>query len=184
MVPAFSFTGTLFVSVADYQARAIGRNRPKWGSTRTERALAVRWFEAQVWLDGRRCPKYSATTREVPNAKPMPYWRTDCRSCVSFRTGTAITKSRLPLWMWVFAIYLKDMSTRPVDDLVRALSMSGVSKSQVSRLCGETDNTIHVFLDRALEGDRPYLWPGSGLCEDARGRAHRPGRGDHRGGRQ
>ena len=36
--------------------------------------------------------------------------------------------------------------------------MSGISKSQVSRLCGEIDDKIHGFLDRPLEGDWPYLW--------------------------
>ena len=36
--------------------------------------------------------------------------------------------------------------------------MSGVSKSQVSRLCEEIDERVHAFLDRPLEGDWPYLW--------------------------
>ena len=36
--------------------------------------------------------------------------------------------------------------------------MSGVSKSQVSRLCGEIDDKVNGFLDRSLEGDWPYLW--------------------------
>ena len=36
--------------------------------------------------------------------------------------------------------------------------MSGISKSQVSRLCGEIDDKIRSFLDRPLEGDWPYLW--------------------------
>ena len=50
------------------------------------------------------------------------------------------------------------MSTRSVDDLVQAMGMSGISKSQVSRLCGEIDDKIRDFLDRPLEGDWPYLW--------------------------
>ena len=49
-------------------------------------------------------------------------------------------------------------STRSVDDLVQAMGMSGVSKSQVSRLCGEIDDKVNGFLDRSLEGDWPYLW--------------------------
>jgi putative transposase len=36
--------------------------------------------------------------------------------------------------------------------------MSGISKSQVSRLCGEIDEKVHAFLDRPLEGDWPYVW--------------------------
>ena len=45
-----------------------------------------------------------------------------------------------------------------MDDLVNALGMTGVSKSQVSRLCGELDEQVGAFLNRALEGDWPNLW--------------------------
>jgi len=41
---------------------------------------------------------------------------------------------------------------------VQAMGMSGISKSQVSRLCGEIDGKIDGFLERPLEGDWPYLW--------------------------
>src|SRR5471030_3285127 len=54
--------------------------------------------------------------------------------------------------------YIQGVSTRSVDDLVRAMGMSGISKSQVSRLCEEIDGKIETFLDRPLEGDWPYLW--------------------------
>ena len=41
---------------------------------------ATAWFESLVWPDGRGCGHCgSIKTREVPNAKPMPYWCTDCR---------------------------------------------------------------------------------------------------------
>src|SRR6202022_2203989 len=54
--------------------------------------------------------------------------------------------------------YIQGVSTRSVDDLVRAMGMSGISKSQVSRLCEEIDGKIEAFLNRPLEGDWPYLW--------------------------
>ena len=54
--------------------------------------------------------------------------------------------------------YVQGISTRSVDDLVKALGMSGISKSQVSRLCEEIDGKVKAFLDRPLEGDWPYLW--------------------------
>ncbi|HLX86021.1 MAG TPA: IS256 family transposase [Terriglobales bacterium] len=54
--------------------------------------------------------------------------------------------------------YVHGVSTRSVDDLVRAMGMSGISKSQVSRLCEEIDGRVQAFLDRPLEGDWPYLW--------------------------
>src|SRR5579883_3017418 len=54
--------------------------------------------------------------------------------------------------------YIQGISTRSVDDLVKAMGMSGISKSQVSRLCEEIDQRVKAFLDRPIEGDWPYLW--------------------------
>src|ERR1700724_3150513 len=54
--------------------------------------------------------------------------------------------------------YVHGVSTRSVDDLVKARGMTGISKSQVSRLCSEIDDKIAAFLHRPLEGDWPYLW--------------------------
>ena len=54
--------------------------------------------------------------------------------------------------------YIQGVSTRSVDDLVKAMGMSGISKSQVSRLCEEIDVKVKAFLDRPIEGDWPYLW--------------------------
>ena len=54
--------------------------------------------------------------------------------------------------------YVHGVSTRSVDDLVKAMGMTGISKSQVSRLCEEIDEKVKAFLNRPLEGDWPYLW--------------------------
>ena len=54
--------------------------------------------------------------------------------------------------------YVQGVSTRSVDHLVQSFGMSGISKSQVSRLCGEIDDKINNFLNRPLEGDWPYVW--------------------------
>ena len=54
--------------------------------------------------------------------------------------------------------YIHGVSTRAVDDLVQAMGMSGVSKSQVSRLCAELDERVGAFLNRPIEGEWPYLW--------------------------
>src|SRR5476651_157978 len=54
--------------------------------------------------------------------------------------------------------YIQGISTRSVDELVRAMGMTGISRSQVSRLCEEIDGKIAAFLDRPLEGDWQYLW--------------------------
>ncbi|GBQ93657.1 IS256 family transposase [Gluconobacter albidus] len=54
--------------------------------------------------------------------------------------------------------YVQRISTRSVDDLVRAMGAGGVSKSQVSRLVGEIDERVNSFLSRPIEGEWPYLW--------------------------
>ena len=54
--------------------------------------------------------------------------------------------------------YVQGISTRSVDDLVKAMGMTGISKSQVSRLCEEIDGKVKAFLDRPIEGEWPYLW--------------------------
>jgi putative transposase len=53
--------------------------------------------------------------------------------------------------------YIQGISTRSVDDLVKALGMEGISKSQVSRLC-EIDERVAAFLNRPIEGEWLYVW--------------------------
>ncbi len=48
--------------------------------------------------------------------------------------------------------YIQGISTRSVDDLVQAMGMSGISKSQVSRVCEEIDERVNAFLERPIEG--------------------------------
>ena len=50
------------------------------------------------------------------------------------------------------------MSTRRVDEIAQAMGLSGISKSQVTKLCKEIDERVKAFLERPLEGDWPYLW--------------------------
>ncbi len=54
--------------------------------------------------------------------------------------------------------YVQGVSTRRVDDLVQALGMTGISKSQVSRLCESLDAEVERFRSRPLDGGYPYLW--------------------------
>jgi putative transposase len=64
------------------------------------------------------------------------------------------------LWAVIMTAYITGTSTRKVDDLVRALGCdSGVSKSTVSRICGEIDEQVAVFRDRRLDHTRfPYVY--------------------------
>ncbi len=54
--------------------------------------------------------------------------------------------------------WIAGVSTRRVDDLVQAMGLSGISKSQVSKLCKEIDERVLAFLKRPLTGEWPYLW--------------------------
>jgi putative transposase len=54
--------------------------------------------------------------------------------------------------------YGQGVSTRRVDELVRALGLEGVSKSQVARVCQALDAEVERFRTRRLEGPYPYLW--------------------------
>jgi putative transposase len=54
--------------------------------------------------------------------------------------------------------WIGGVSTRRVDDLVQAMGLAGISKSQVSKLCKEIDERVNAFLERPLEGEWPYLW--------------------------
>ena len=82
--------------------------------------------------------------------------------------------------------YIHGVSTRAVDDLVRAMGLTGTSKSQVSRLCEEIDERVQAFLNRPhLEGRLALPLARRHLREAARGRADRLHGGDSgRGGQQ
>jgi putative transposase len=54
--------------------------------------------------------------------------------------------------------YVHGVSTRKVDDLMRALGLDGISKSEVSRICVELDTAVAAFRTRALTSEHRYLW--------------------------
>jgi transposase-like protein len=54
--------------------------------------------------------------------------------------------------------YVKGVSTRKVEDLIQALGIEGISKSEVSRICSELDDRVAAFRGRPLLGRYPYLW--------------------------
>jgi putative transposase len=54
--------------------------------------------------------------------------------------------------------WIGGVSTRRVDELVQAMGLSGISKSQVSKLCKDIDERVGAFLDRPIDGEWPYLW--------------------------
>ena len=54
--------------------------------------------------------------------------------------------------------WIKGVSTRKVDDLVQAMGIEGISKSQVSELCAGIDGRVTSFLERPIQGEWTYLW--------------------------
>jgi len=74
--------------------------------------------------------------------------------------------------------YVAGVSTRRVDDLVRSLGITGISKSEVSRMCAALDAEVSAFRTRSLAGERyPYLWLDATYLEGPRG-----GQGGQHGG--
>jgi putative transposase len=71
------------------------------------------------------------------------------------------------LFAVVMEAYLHGVSTRKVDDLVRALgAASGISKSEVSRICADLDGEVSAFRDRSLAGQRfPYVFVDATYCK-------------------
>ena len=102
--------------------------------------VAVAWFESVLWPTERCCGKCGGLrTREVPNAKPMPYWCPDCRSYFSVRTGTPIARSNVPMRKWAIAIYLC------------LTSLKSVSSMKLHRDIGVSQPTAWFMLHRIRE---------------------------------
>ena len=102
---------------------------------------AVAWFKSVIWPNSERhCGKCgSACTREVPNAKPIPYWCTDYRSYFSVRTGTPLARSNVPMRKWAIAIHLC------------LTSLKSVSSMKLSRDIGVKQSTAWFMLHRIRE---------------------------------
>ncbi|HOQ61334.1 MAG TPA: transposase, partial [Vicinamibacterales bacterium] len=56
----------------------------------------------------------------------------------------------------VQAAYVHGVSTRKVDDVVKALGLDGMSTSDVSRVCGASDPLVDAFRTRPITGEHPY----------------------------
>ncbi|MGO8951174.1 MAG: IS256 family transposase [Ktedonobacterales bacterium] len=54
--------------------------------------------------------------------------------------------------------YIQGVSTRRVDELVKALGLTGIDKSAVSRISQQLNETVRHFRERKLEGTYPYIW--------------------------
>jgi len=83
------------------------------------------------------------------------------RSGQSYYPGFILEPRRLlekALTAVIQEAWINGVSTRRVEELVQAMGMTGISKSQVSKLCKEIDERVASFLNRPLEGEWPYVW--------------------------
>ena len=72
--------------------------------------------------------------------------------------GTAAAQRESPAVV-IQQAYVEGVSTRRVDDLIKALGCDGISSSQVSRICEQLDEVVESFLGRPLDGGPyPYVW--------------------------
>src|SRR6476659_9897154 len=71
------------------------------------------------------------------------------------------------LYAVIMEAYLHGVSTREVDDLVRALGVdTGISKSEVSRICADLDQEVGAFRDRSLADQQfPYVFLDATYCK-------------------
>jgi transposase-like protein len=71
------------------------------------------------------------------------------------------------LFAVVMEAYLHGVSTRKVDDLVQALGVgSGISKSEVSRICADLDDQVAAFRSRSLaDTSYPYVFLDATYCK-------------------
>ena len=81
------------------------------------------------------------------------------------RKGTYYPEFLSPRRPWEQAVvltiqsaYLQGVSTRKMDELVKALGLDGIDKNTVSRMCQQLDALVTPFRERPLEGEYPYVF--------------------------
>lgn len=115
-----------------------------WGERTAERANSRNGFRERAW-----------DTRAGSIALKIPKLRSGSYFPAFLEPRRTAEKALAAV---IQEAYVQGISTRSVDELVKALGMTGISKSQVSRLCEELDEKVQAFLGRPIEGEWPYLW--------------------------
>ncbi len=121
---------------------------------------AEAWFIKQRWPNGVRCAHCDGCEiKEVPNAKPMPWWCKPCRKYFSIQTGTVMYRSQLPLRIWLFAMYLNATSLKGVSSLKlhRDLGISQKSAWFLNHRIRQAFEAGDALLSGPIEIDEAYL---------------------------
>ena len=125
-----------------------------------DEASAARWFIEQRWPNGVQCAFCNGTeVKDVPKAKPMPWWCTPCRKYFSIQTGTVMHRSKLPLRTWLFAIYLNVTSLKGVSSLKlhRDLGISQKTAWFLNHRIRQAFESGDDLLSGPIEIDEAYL---------------------------
>ena len=121
---------------------------------------------------GRRSGPRNATAPGPGRCRRRPViWSCGSPSCGPGRSFPCLLERRRRVDQALFAVimeaYLHGVSTRKVDDLVKALGAdTGICKSEVSRICADLDEEVGAFRDRSLaETAYPYVFLDATYCK-------------------
>lgn len=101
---------------------------------------AMKWFEDQRWLDGRRCPRCDSDQTSNSSHPTMPYRCNKCRKFFSVRVGTVLQGSKLGYKEWAIALYMA------------TTSLKGVSSMKLHRDLGITQKAAWHLMQRIRKG--------------------------------
>ncbi|MXY08632.1 MAG: IS1595 family transposase, partial [Rhodothermaceae bacterium] len=111
-----------------------------------DETAAVKWFESVFWMNGCKCPRCNGiSVYETKNTNGMPYRCRDCKRYFSVTTGTVLESTKLPLTIWVWAIFLE------------MTNLKGVSSMKLHRDLEIRQATAWHVLHRIREGLKPQL---------------------------
>ena len=100
---------------------------------------AEKWFESNIWRDGRVCPHCGSHTTSPSAHKDMPYRCVDCKQFFSIKIGTVMQKSKLGYQKWAIATY--QFMT----------NVKGISSMKLHRDLGITQKSAWFMVQRLRE---------------------------------
>jgi transposase-like protein len=126
------------------EAEVGGLTRAGYREKSAERAVSRNGYRSRIWDT-----RLGSIELAIPKLRKGSYFPSfiDARRTAEKALAAVIQEA-----------YVHGVSTRAVDDLVKAMGASGISKSEVSRICQDIDGKVQSFLKRPIEGEWPYLW--------------------------
>ena len=122
---------------------------------------ARKWFEKVRWKGGRYCPKCGGlNTYRCKKKKPMPFRCRDCKGYFSVRTGTVMERSKVPLRLWAFGIYLMSTSLKGVSSMKLHRDLDITQRTAwflAHRIRAGWEHFNAGFLTRTVEADETYV---------------------------